>query len=218
MVKNVDRFVGVDIYENYYYLQSGALHKSNLRNDYLNLKYGTPDIIDISNPLQILLFYKNFNKAILLDNQLSFITEIELPIGSELIANASKNKIWIYNQIHMVLGLYNLTTKKNEITSIPFSTPIVNLSGNLNQAFAINNKNQLLVFNYLARKVKTIDLQRTLQPVSLLPPYTIKDNILYKLNKEVFKTVEDIESFEVTNSKLYFFKENDIYMSPIPKN
>ena len=218
MVKDVTKFVGIDIYENCYYLQNDALHKSSLKNDYKNIEYGTPDVIDISNPLQILLLYKFFNKVILLDNQLSFINEFDVPIGTELIANASKDKIWIYDNIKMILKLYNFKTQKTEINSIPIKEKILQLKGNLNQAIIINSNNQLTKYNYLARKEATINIQNNLLPISLNNTYIIKENILYHKNNKIIDTPNEIESFEVINKKLYFFKKNNIYTLSIYKN
>ena len=218
MVKDVTKFVGIDIYENCYYLQNDALHKSSLKNDYKNIEYGTPDVIDISNPLQILLLYKFFNKVILLDNQLSFINEFDVPIGTELIANASKDKIWIYDNIKMILKLYNFKTQKTEISSIPIKEKILQLKGNLNQAIIINGNNQLTKYNYLARKEATINIQNNLLPISLNNTYIIKENILHHKNNKIIDTPNEIESFEVINKKLYFFKKNKIYTLSIYKN
>lgn len=218
LIKDVTKFIGVDIYENYYYLQNDALHKSSLKNDYKNIDYGTPDVIDISNPLQILLLYKFFNKVVLLDNQLSFITQFEVPIGTELIANASKDKIWLYDNINMMLKLYNFKTQKTEITSIPFKENILELRGNLNQALVVNSQNQLIKFNFLARKEAVINIENIILPLSLINNYVIKKGGLYQKNNEILSSPDKIESFEVINNKLYFFKENNIYILSIPKN
>ena len=218
MIKEVTKFIGIDIYENCYYLQNDALHKSSLKNDYKNIEYGTPDVVDISNPLQILLLYKFFNKVVLLDNQLSFITQFEVPIGTELIANASKDKIWLYDNMDMMLKLYNFKTQKTEITSIPFKENILELRGNLNQALVVNKENQLIKFNFLARKEAAINIENIILPLSLINNYVIKNGGLYQNNNKILSTPDKIESFEVINNKLYFFKENNIYTLSIPKN
>ncbi|MGY5354836.1 hypothetical protein [Wenyingzhuangia sp. IMCC45467] len=218
LTTKVDQFIGVDIYENYYYLKNDALHKSSLNNDYKNIEFGTPDVVDISNPLQVLLLYKFFNKVVLLDNQLSFITQFEVPIGTELIANASKDKIWLYDNINMMLKLYNFKTQKTEITSIPFKENIIDLKGNLNQALVLNKQNQLIKFNFLARKEAVINIENIILPLSLINNYVLKDGGLYQKNNKILSTLNKIESFEVINNKVYFLKENNICILSIPKN
>lgn len=218
LIKNVDDFIGVDIYENLYYLQNNALHKSSLKNDYINIEYGTPDVVDISNPLQILLLYKFFNKVVLLDNQLSYITEFDVPFGTEFISNASKDKIWMYNNINMMLTLYNFKTKKAEIKSIPIQENILQLKGNLNQAIVLNDEHQLIKYNYLARPEEIINIKNKTLPLSLDKNYFIQESHLYQKNNSTQITLHNIKSFDIMNDKLFFFKQNNIYSLSIAKN
>ena len=218
LIKNVDDFIGVDIYENIYYLQNNALHKSSLKNDYQNIEYGIPDVIDISNPLQILLLYKFFNKVVLLDNQLSYITEFDVPFGTELISNASKDKIWIYNNIHRMIMLYNFKSQKIEAKSIAVQENIIQLKGNLNLAIVLTDQNQLIKHNYLARPVEVINIENKTLPLSLNKNYFIKEGDLYEKNNKTLITLHNIESFDVMNNNLYIFKENNIYRLSIAKN
>lgn len=216
--ENVEKFIGVDIFENYYYLKEGSFFKSNLNNDYKNINYGTPDTVDISNPLQILLHYKFFNKLVLIDNQLNFITEYNLPIGTHLLASAGKDKIWIYDNIQMLLSIYTLTTQKTEITSIPNQTDIEQLKGNLNEALALNTQQELITYNYLARKTGIKKSTDTQYPISLHKPYVIKNTSLWDKDKIVLQNLANIQAFEVVDYNLYILRENQIYRISIPKN
>lgn len=216
--KNVDAFIGLDIYENYYYLQGGSLFKSGLENDYLNIQYGTPDDIDISDPLQIMLLYKSFNKVVLLDNRLNFISEFNIPFGTQLIANAGKNKIWRYDGINMLLKIYNFSTQKTEAKSIPITNKLINLKGNLNKAIALNNNNKLYMFNFVAREIDVKKTNGILLPLSLRSKYYLKNESLFYHESKILKCPKKIETFEVSNHFLYFFKGNKIYHTPFPKN
>jgi|GEM_PF-4761616 len=218
LVKNVDKFVGVDIYENYYYLQNGSLFKSSLNNDYKNIEFGTPDSVDISNPLQILLFYHFFNKIILLDNQLNLISSYNVPLNTKLISNAGDGKIWIYNDIKGTLSIYNLFSKKTEITSNPLFYSILKLKGNLNNALAITNQKELLTFNYVVNKTEVVKEEGVLFPISLQNYYVIKKNQLIFKRNVILKNLSNITSFEVVNNTFYFFKQNKIYSTSISKN
>lgn len=218
LIKNVDSFIGADIHENIYYTQNNTLYKNSTTNNYINIDYGSPDVIDISNPLQILILYKLFNKIVLLDNQLSFIAEFNVPFGTELISNAGKNKIWIYDNINMIIKLYNFNTQKTEIKSNPVKNNIVKLHGNLSQAIVINNKNMLIKYNYLARPEEKIDGTNKVFQQSLIKDYFIKNNKLYHKDNILLDVPDKIKSFEVVNDKIYFFKENKIYTLSIPKN
>jgi len=218
LIEDIDDLVGVDIYENIYYLQNGNLHKSNINNDYLNIKYGTPDLVDISNPLQILILYKLFNKVVCLDNQLSYITEFEVPFGTEFICNAGQDKIWLYENINMMLKLYNFKTKKTEINSIPIQQNILKMRGNLNEAILLDDQGQLIRYNYLARPKNTQYLNQKQIPLSLTPQYYLKEGSLYLRKNKILSSLKGLNQFEVVNNHLYFFKENNIYRFSIPKN
>lgn len=212
---NVVDFVGVDIYDNYYYLQNNSLHKSGSTNDYQNLKYGTPDGIDISNPLQILVFYKFFNKVVALDNRLNFIAAYNVPMGTDLIASAGENKIWTYNNILKVLSIYNLKTEKTEISSIPITNKITQLKGNLNKAIVKTETNELETYNFVARKTSSKKLKHQLLPISMHSLYILQNNTLYKETTQIISVPDSINSYEVQNNVLYYLKDSNIYKTPI---
>ncbi|MGY5351676.1 hypothetical protein ACXGQW_03785 [Wenyingzhuangia sp. IMCC45533] len=208
---SVDKFVGVDIYENIYTLKNGALHKSNLDNDYVNINYGTPDDIDISDPLRVLLLYKLFNTVVLLDNRLNFISEFKVPFGSQFIANAGKNKVWLYNQVDLVLSIFNFTTQKTEAVSIPITNKITRLKGNLNKAVTVDTQEELVTYNFVARKSESKSVKSGLTSISLFDDFVIKNNMLYNKNKLIYQCPKNIKAFEVVNNTFYFLKDEGIY-------
>ena len=70
---------------------------------YSNLKLGSITSVDATNPLKILLYYRNFQQIVFLDNQLSQNSE---PVSIEklgyeqadLVCAGSNNSFWIYNK------------------------------------------------------------------------------------------------------------------------
>ncbi len=216
LISNVDEFIGVDIYEDIYYLQNNSLHKKG-QNEYLNIQYGKPTTVDISDPLQIILFYKLFNTVILLDNKLNFVSEFTVPFGTEHVANAGKNKIWMYNTLKMVLTIYNFNTQLTEATSPPLTNKIVQLNGNLNKVVAKNTKNQLTTYNFVARPIASELLSNQQKPISLYKNYSFKNHTLFQDQKVILKYPHDIVNFDVVNQTFYFFKDNNISATPFPK-
>lgn len=70
--------------------------------------YGKITHIDISNPLQLLVFYENYNKAIILDRTLSEMHRFslqDLKGGNYIsaIGLSSDNQIWIYDADELLL-------------------------------------------------------------------------------------------------------------------
>lgn len=213
----VDNFVGVDIYDNIYYTQNKTLHKKELKNEYLNLKYGEPNSIDISNPLQILLLYTPFNKVVLLDNKLNFISEFNIPFGSALIANAGKNKIWIYNNINSTLSIFNFNTQKTEAKSIPITSNVIKLKGNLNKASLIKQNKKLVTYNFLARETNSVNTENNQYSISIQKGFYLKNSNLFYHQKLILKNLTDIKTYEIRNDIFYFQKSNNIYSIQIPK-
>ncbi len=111
---DADIFVGFDNMVNLYYIKDNVLLKKygNESWQYKNLSLGKITKIDIQNPLQLVLFYENFNTVILLDNQLNETLKInfsENPIPLQLTATgiASQNRLWMYNSLTQQMGLFD---------------------------------------------------------------------------------------------------------------
>lgn len=128
---NTDYFIGYDSFGYYYSIKNNVLSKNNAKEsfEYKNVSLGKPTKIDIQNPLKIMLFYENFNTAILLDNQLSETQKInfsenDIPIVTNAAGIASQNRLWVYNSLTQKLGFFDYL--KNTIQTL---TP--SLSGNL---------------------------------------------------------------------------------------
>jgi hypothetical protein len=84
---------------------------------YSNLKLGDITTIDVTNPLKILLYYRDFQQVVFLDNQLSLNSEaVSLEkLGYEqtdLVCAGSNNSFWIYNKQNNELVRFNEQAKK----------------------------------------------------------------------------------------------------------
>jgi hypothetical protein len=66
-------------------------------------RYGTLSFVDVSNPLKLLLFYKDFSTILVLDRFLNVINTIDLRKQGILqissIATSYDNKIWCYDEV-----------------------------------------------------------------------------------------------------------------------
>ena len=94
------------------YLASG---KSFAR--YSNLKLGKITLVDATNPLKVLLYYKDFQQIVFLDNQLSVNSnEVSLDeLGyeqTELVCAGANNSFWVYNKQNNELIRFNENSKK----------------------------------------------------------------------------------------------------------
>jgi hypothetical protein len=99
----------VDNLDNIYLLNSkNQLKKLNAIGDsvaiYNDVKhYGKATLIDVSNPLKVLLYYKNFGTVVMLDRFLNFKNAIDLRsqdiLQAKAIGQSYDNKIWVYDEL-----------------------------------------------------------------------------------------------------------------------
>lgn len=74
---------------------------------YSLLRYGRPTNVDASNPLKVLLFYKDFSTIVLLDNNLAEKSVLKLQEKSFFQVSSActslDNKVWIYDALNYKL-------------------------------------------------------------------------------------------------------------------
>lgn len=235
-VLEADKFIGVDNYENSYYVHNNTLFKKtiNFTYSYSNTQLGSITSIDITNPLKLLVFYRDFNTVLLLDNKLNELTK---PINfttesfSKNIAFASissNNNLWLYSLDDNKLQLWNHQTRKIEFTSQPL-TFFVNNFEPINQLSTYKNcwligKNNILKFNEYGSFIEGHEKTKTNNLRLFRDRYIfLEDNKLFyentsntsqeiNLNPEVF-----IESFYVNTNHIYIFDGTKIFVFKIIK-
>ena len=116
--KNIVAFY-IDKLDNHYTLtKEGMLRRYNdkgvFKYEYSNRFYGAADQIDVSNPQKILLFYRDFQKIIVLDNTLSEFSRIDVEAFSEIgeisaVCTSNDNHIWVYDISNATLHKVNVT-------------------------------------------------------------------------------------------------------------
>ena len=103
----------IDNLDNIYLLSnSNLLKKYNADGDSVSVfnevkKYGQVSLIDVSNPLKILLYYKGFSTIAILDGMLNLKNKIDLRRKGIFNASAAglsyDGKIWLYDEAENVL-------------------------------------------------------------------------------------------------------------------
>ena len=99
----------VDNLDNIYILNSrNQVKKINANGDsvavYNNIrKFGQTTLIDVSNPLKVLLYYKDFATVAMLDRFLNVVNTVDLRkqniLQAKAIAQSYDNKIWVYDEV-----------------------------------------------------------------------------------------------------------------------
>ncbi len=149
----VDKFIGVDSYQNTYFIKDQVLHKEGPLGEFVfhNYQFGPITSVDIINPLKVLVFYQEVNTALFLDNRLNEIERInfnELPefLNISAAGNAGNNLIWIFNIDSQQLELYDYRNQRKTIVSQPFDGEIKSLSSGFTYCHVLT-PNALFTFN-----------------------------------------------------------------------
>ncbi|MGV6829620.1 MAG: hypothetical protein ACWA45_09520 [Flavobacteriales bacterium] len=145
---NADFFIGTDSYKNTYYVKDNSFYKQEKENVFVfnDLLLGNISSIDIINPLNIVVYYREVNTVVLLDNQLSEIERIEFNTQPELIitetvTNAGNNELWIFNTLSQQLELFNYRTKTIRTHSQPIEGTLIDQSSNFNFCYLLTEEN-----------------------------------------------------------------------------
>ena len=136
---NADTFLGYDSLGAFYSITNNVLTKQmgEQKWQYKNPQLGKIAKVDLQNPLKIVLFYQDFNTVLLLDNQLNETTNINLndsnnpivPIGVGLAAG---NRLWIYNNLTLKVGLYDYSKRELKPLTVPFTNNVTSYSSDFN--------------------------------------------------------------------------------------
>lgn len=148
-----DHLMGVDHFGNTYFTRDSVLHKQGPDGtyQYTNFQLGEITSVDIVNPLKIIVFYKDVNTVVLLDNRLSEIELINFNTIPDFLnvaaaTNAGNNRLWIFNMDTQQLELFNYRTTTNTVLSQPFPGNLLHLVSDFNYCYTLTDK-KLRLFN-----------------------------------------------------------------------
>lgn len=154
---------------------------------YSNNILGEIASVDVSNPMKIVIFFKEFSKITVLDNTLTEqgkvidLNEVSLEETS-LVCSSYNNGIWYYNPLKFQLVRLEHSTKN--INSSANISNILNKNIQPNFLVEFNNKvylndpiNGILVFDIYGTYLKTI-------PIFGLTTFQVKEKFLLYVNQE----------------------------------
>jgi len=205
---------------NFYLINNSIVNKTpESTYTYNNINLGELYKIDLFNPLQIKLFYKDQNSIVILDNKLSEIKKINFNYSDPLInvvafSSANENNIWIFDEISMRLKKYNYIKDSFEKIDIPIEGEVKSLKGNYNYCWLLTN-GYLYKFNYTGSLLYKIQINE-------MDSFNFyKNNLIFVSNNNLFLFDESdnrlekishkkllIKDFFVINETLYIYNED----------
>lgn len=228
---NVDQFIGVDSYQHTYYIDDQVLHKKGPLGDYVfnNYQLGSISSVDIINPLKVLVFYKEVNTAIFLDNRLNEIERINFDTLPEFLnvgaaSNAGNNLLWVFDIDSQQLQLFDYRNNRKTIVSQPFTGDIKSLASGFTYCHVLT-EDGLFTFNVYGSFISERDaagFQKISQHGGNL--VALKDNTIFylKVNNEngdensvvplKWKDVEiTVKDLQLTQDFLYIYDGNLVH-------
>lgn len=224
----------VDNLDNLYLLNSSnQLKKLNAAGDSLAVfndvkRYGQATLIDASNPLKVLLYYRNFASIVMLDRLLNVRNTIDLRrsgiLQARAIGQSYDNKVWVYDELE------NKLRKIDEDGKLLQETPdFRQLFGEAPSPQLLFDQEQLVYLYDSAKAVFVFDYYGTLKNKILIAGWQnmqvtgkyifgSRGDMLYRYDIRTFRVDEwqlpeplrNSRLFHFTNTRLYALKQDGI--------
>lgn len=226
----------VDNLDNLYLITSGnQLKKTRSNGDSVGVfndvkRYGTVSSIDVTNPLKILLYYKNFATVVVLDRFLNIRNTINFRkkniFSVQTITLSYDNNIWLFDEQDYKLKkideegklLQETTDFRMLFDSVP--SPI-QLTDKENFIYLYDAEKGFYIFDYYGSfKNRLPFLGWNNVAVSEKNMYGFKNNKLYsyELNSLILKEYQlpaylgDYSTIKAINGKVYLLKNDGLYI------
>ena len=219
-----------DLLENVYIINNQTITKYNnqgiKQSTYNNNYLGNINYLDVSDPLRILVFFKDFNQIIFLDNTLSVIGSplILDDLGydrTELACSSNTGGFWLFNsltnQLLFIDKTLHVKVQSISITSILSNNDKINYLIEKNDYVYLNApETGIIIFDKFGTYYKTVPILKcnSFQVFGNKIIY-FKNNKLFSFNIELSdeKNLDipdnnDVINVRIEQNKLFIFKDN----------
>ena len=159
-----------------------------LLHTYSNKSLGQPTSLDVSNPMKLMLYYKDFSTIVWLDNTLSEITETNLAtigiIQSPVACLSADGNFWVYDEADQRLKKFD-----SQLRLIKDGAALQNFSAQLLQPIQMKEEDQHLYVSDTSQGIFVFDQYGSFS------------------NKILIKGASD---FQVENNQFFYLKENKV--------
>ncbi|MFC2111120.1 hypothetical protein ACFLQ5_01570 [Bacteroidota bacterium] len=224
-------FITTDKLGNIYLVAANTIKKydneGKLIKTFSNLNAGNISFVDASNPLKILVFYKDFGQIDFLDNTLSLsgssikLANLKLE-QSSLACNSYNNGFWVYDETNIQLKRIdeslNISHESGNISQLSGLELFPNYLVEQNNFVYLNDSdNGILVFDRYGTYLKTIPF-KNLESIQVIGNSIVfvQESLLKSYNMESFEiniiniAEKNIKSIRIENQKLYILTEKGI--------
>lgn len=215
---NTSNFAGCDYNFNYYHFTNTILYKTNEKTtlNYSNYLYGNINSVDISNPLKIVVFYRDFNTVVLLDSQLNETDVIQIPYDVSFVSKGTANHVWLFTTNTQIIENYNFKTNTVLSSSQTLKdTKVKNMKSTENFVYLHTTKG-IYTYDYLGNFINEYKQEE-------IEDFQFNNRILYTLSKDTIYQVKEkrtpyfttqiskIKKFFTLNNHFFIFDNTQLY-------
>ncbi len=224
----------VDMLNNIYLVTAGnQLKKLNPNGDSLAVfndvkKYGNPSLLDVTNPLKVLLYYKNFATVVILDRLLSPRNNINFRqqniFSVKAVGTSYDNNIWLFDEQDLKLKkidesgklLTETTDWRLLMDEVPAPEKIIDAN---NFVYLYDPEKGFYVFDYYGTYKNNLPFLHW-ENISIgsngLAGFSGRQFFTYPLQSMTLKTYnlpgffEDYSTIRAMNGKIYLLKKDGV--------
>ncbi len=219
-----DRFLGYDSYGNLLYELESAIYKTGPLGEFVFQDYqlGPIHSVDMINPLNVLVFYRDANTVVFLDNRLNEIERINLStqalaLNVDAATNTGNNRLWVFNVDTQQLETYNYRNQRQTIVSQPTPGEVLGMTSDFNYCYLLM-EDGLHAFNVYGSALWSLPTQGITQLVHQKRDLVlVSETGLYYLNRQRPELIqlEDPEihckDLQLTKDFLYIYDGDNIH-------
>jgi len=194
-------FIGIDKFDDVYLLKNNVLIKKNETQiwEFKDFNLGDVYRVDLSNPLQLLLFYKDLQTIIVLDNQLNEVRRIAIDAENSFfikdIGLSIQNKIWLFDEKFQRFGFYDMQNHKWHFFSYLVKQSPIEIFTNYNQIIWKDEKNNVFEMNIFGQVDKIYTLENNQKIIGIDATF-----LLFEMNKKIYiRNRKGFETQEIKN-------------------
>ena len=224
----------IDVLNNLYLItESNQLKKVNARGDSMGIfndvkKFGNPTLIDVTNPLKVLLYYKNYATVVMLDRLLAPRNSINFRqqqiFSVKAIGTSYDNQVWLFDEQDLKLKKIDKNGKMLQETTdwrllmndVPSPQRIIDAN---NFVYLYDPLKGFYVFDYYGtfkNNLPFLNWENISISGNRLTGFYNRQFFSYELQSLQLKTyplpdfLNDYSSIKAMNGKLYVLKKEGI--------
>lgn len=194
-----DTFIGADNFQNLYYTSRNTLYKKDSKEviEFAALNLGEITSVDLINPLKLIVFYRESNTVVVLDNTLAEIRRINFSTIENFrnvsqATNAGDRRLWIFNTDIQRLELFDYNQNKVITEFPPTLLPALELTSNFNVSW-VKTKNTIDSYTVYGSLINSYPTEEQIHNIT-----EYKDHI-----------------FVISDEKLHYKEKNTKEFTPI---